>query len=306
MSENTVAIRCKSEMNRWMDSVMVVPQEQADDIEQNIKERMRGFERNGSCYGDVMREIAQAAGIESLALCDYDEDTDEPTDAWCEYCAGLSQKMPVIEIDLGELGNDVNIDDLLDKAEELGWCIHESDTEWEFIQNSPAGEDFSFDVGTDDVHNADDMVREIRSYANGFDAEEHAKMWIEAQGWVSGVPDLKTLVKDADDIKLMLNKLASAMEDVLQGESDDEDDRAELSPRQIERLDEIDNAMYRFLLVLLEQDEDEFDWDMYHIGEAVDAVQQVMLDHGFDIHRPYIEDDGERRTVHDYERAGDR
>lgn len=189
MSENTVAIRCKSEMNRWMDSVMVVPQEQADDIEQSIKERMRGFERNGSCYGDVMREIAQAAGIESLALCDYDEDTDEPTDAWCEYCAGLSQKMPVIEIDLGELGNDVNIDDLLDKAEELGWCVHESDTEWEFIQNSPAGEDFSFDVGTDDVHNADDMVREIRSYANGFDAEEHAKMWIEAQGRVSGVPD---------------------------------------------------------------------------------------------------------------------
>ena len=44
---------------------------------------------------------------------------------------------------------------------------------------------------------------------------------------------------------------------------------------------------------------------MYHIGEAVDAVQQVMLDHGFDIHRPYIEDDGERRTVHDYARAGD-
>lgn len=153
---------------------------------------------------------------------------DEPTDAWCEYCAGLSQKMPVIEIDLGELGNDVNIDDLLDKAEELGWCVRESDTEWEFIQNSPAGEDFSFDVGADDVHNADDMVREIRSYANGFDAEEHAKMWIEAQGRVSGVPDLKTLVKDADDIKLMLNKLASAMEDVLQGESDDEDDRAEL------------------------------------------------------------------------------
>ena len=41
------------------------------------------------------------------------------------------------------------------------------------------------------------------------------------------------------------------------------------------------------------------------LGEAVDAVQQVMLDHGFDIHRPYIEDDGKHRTVHDYERAGD-
>ena len=200
----------------------------------------------------------------------------------------------------------MKIDDLLDKAEERGWCDHESDTEWEFIQNSPAGEDFFFDISASDVHNADDMVREIRFYANSFDAEEHAKMWIEVQGRVSGVPDLKTLVKDADDIKLMLNKLTSAMEDVLEGKHDDEDDRAELSPRQIERLDEIDNAMYQFLLVLLERNEDEFGWDMYHIGEAVDAVQQVMLDHGFDIHRPYIEDDGEHRMVHDYERAGGR
>ena len=200
----------------------------------------------------------------------------------------------------------MTVDELLDKAEELGWCIHESDTEWEFIQNSPAGEDFFFDISASDVHNAGDMVREIRSYANGFDAEEHAKMWIEAQGKVSGVPDVKTLVKDADAIKLMLNKLASAMEDVLEGKPDDEDDRAELSLRQIDRLDEIDNAMYRFLLVLLEKDADEFDWDMNHIGEAVDAVQDVMLSHGFDIHRPYVEDDGEHRTVHEYERAGDR
>ena len=226
MSENMVAIRCKSELNPWMDCVMVVPQEQADDIEQSIKERMRGFERNGSCYGDVMREIAQAAGIESLALCDYDEDTDEPTDAWCEYCAGLSQKMPVIEIDLGELGNDVNIDDLLDKAEELGWCVRESDTEWEFIQSSPAGEDFFFDISASDVRNADDMVREIRSYANSFDAEEHAKMWIEAQGRVSGVPDLKTLVKDADAIKEMLDELAAAVandEDNAEGDDDEEE-----------------------------------------------------------------------------------
>lgn len=109
----------------------------------------------------------------------------------------------------------MRIDDLLDKAEELGWCVHESDTEWEFIQNSPAGEDFFFDIFADDVHNADDMVREIRSYTNDFDAEEHAKMWIEAQGRVSGVPDLKTLVKDADDIKLMLNELADALGAVL-------------------------------------------------------------------------------------------
>lgn len=198
----------------------------------------------------------------------------------------------------------MDINELLDRAEELGWCVREDHDEWEFGQYSPDGEDFNFCVCTSDVNGPEDLVREIRSYASDFDAEEHAKMWIEAQGHVSGVPDIKTLVKDADDIKLMLNKLASAMEDALEGREEDGDDRAELSPRQIERLDEIDNAMYQFLLVLLEMDEDEFDWDMYHIGEAVDAVQQVMLDHGFDIHRPYIEDDGENRTVHDYERAG--
>lgn len=59
------------------------------------------------------------------------------------------------------------------------------------------------------VHNADDMALEIRSYANDFDAEEHAKMWIEAQDRVAGVPNIKTLVKDADDIELMLNELTS-------------------------------------------------------------------------------------------------
>lgn len=134
--------------------------------------------------------------------------------------------MPVIEIDLGELGNDVNIDDLLDKAEELGWCVRESDTEWEFIQNSPAGEDFFFGISASDVRNADDMVREIRSYANSFDAEEHAKMWIEAQGRVPGVPDLKTLVKDANAIKKMLDELAAAVandEDNAEGDDNEEE-----------------------------------------------------------------------------------
>ena len=62
-------------------------------------------------------------------------------------------------------------------------------------------------------------------------------MWIGAQGKDSGVPDIKTLVKDADAIKLMLNELASAMENALEGRYEKDDDRSELSPRQIERLD---------------------------------------------------------------------
>lgn len=189
----------------------------------------------------------------------------------------------------------MDFEKLVDKAEKIGWIVYIDECGWDFRQYSPAGEDFSFFVSKSDVHSEEDMVREIRSCANDFDTEEHVQMWLEGRrNGVSGVPDLKTLTKDADDIKLMLNKLASAMEDVLKGESDDEDDRAELSPRQIERLDEIDNAMYRFLLVLLEKDESEFPWDMQYIGEAVDAIEGIMYGYGFDIHRPAVinDDDG--------------
>lgn len=128
----------------------------------------------------------------------------------------------------------MDINELLDRAEELGWCIREDHEEWEFSQNSPAGEDFSFSVCTSDVNGPEDLVREIRSYENNFDAAEHAKMWIEAQGRVSGVPDVKTLVKDADAIKLMMKKLASAMEDALEGRTDD-DDREASSQREMEK-----------------------------------------------------------------------
>ena len=88
----------------------------------------------------------------------------------------------------------MTVDELLDKAEELGWCIHESDTEWEFIQNSPAGEDFSFDISASDVHNAGDMVREIRSYANDFDdiTDEPTAEW---KAYSAAVYQKKTVIE---------------------------------------------------------------------------------------------------------------
>lgn len=188
----------------------------------------------------------------------------------------------------------MDFEKLVDKAEKIGWTVYIDEDGWDFGQYSPAGEDFSFFVSKSDVHSEEDMVREIRSYANDFDAEEHAQMRLEGRrSGVSGVPDLKTLVKDADDIKLMLNKLASALESVMNGEDDIPEKRSELSPRQLERLDEIDNAMYQFLLVLLEKDEDEFPWDMQYIGELVDAAEETMFRYGFDIHRPAVINDGD-------------
>lgn len=189
----------------------------------------------------------------------------------------------------------MDFEKLVDKAEKIGWIVYIDECGWDFRQYSPAGEDFSFFVSKSDVHSEEDMVLEVRSYANGFDTEGHVQMWLECRrNGVSGVPDLKTLSKDADDIKLMLNKLASALESVMNGEDGDTSDkRDELSPRQLERLDEIDNAMYRFLLVLLEKDENEFPWDMQYIGEAVDAIENIMYGYGFDIHRPAVINDGD-------------
>lgn len=186
----------------------------------------------------------------------------------------------------------MDIEKLRDKAEELGWSLYEDADYWEFRQSSPAGEDFSFSFVKDEVLSENDLVRAMRLYASEFDAGEHAGMWFAAKGRVSGVPDIETLVKDADAIKLMLNKLASALEGVMNGEDDDASEkRLELSPRQLERLDEIDNAMYQFLLVLLEKDESEFPWNMQYIGETVDAIEDIMFRYGFDIHRPAVIDD---------------
>lgn len=121
----------------------------------------------------------------------------------------------------------ITIDDLLDKAEELGWFILKDNISWEFNRSSPIGKVFSFDIFTDDVHNADDMVREIRFCASDFDADIYAGEewvdWVEEQDRVDSFPNFKTFEKDAIDVKLMLNKLASVMEDVLEGKLDDEE-----------------------------------------------------------------------------------
>ena len=79
-------------------------------------------------------------------------------------------------------------------AESYGWAVDMDSDSIEFNQSSPAGEDFSFTVLTKDASDAESLAAEVRSYADSFDTEEHVKMLVDAQGSVSGVPDIKTLV----------------------------------------------------------------------------------------------------------------
>lgn len=94
-------------------------------------------------------------------------------------------------------------------AEELCWNIEdEGDGSLRFSQESPAGEDFSFSVSSDD------LIRQVQEYANDFDISEHVAMWLEARGRVSGVPDAVTLVDDAKEIQAMLDALVEKLSEL--------------------------------------------------------------------------------------------
>ena len=106
---------------------------------------------------------------------------------------------------------------LIDKADELEWHVTKCDDgSYEFEKYSPAGEDFFFSVSAD---GPEELCREVRRYANEFDTEEHITMWVEAkQSGRSGIPSIRRLVEDADDIDEMLSELADALEDVEEDE----------------------------------------------------------------------------------------
>ena len=102
--------------------------------------------------------------------------------------------------------------EIIEKAENLGWNVSfdingaKGDKYAEFRQYSPAGEDFGFTVFYDTISEVPQMVAQ---YAYDFDIDEHIEMWVEAkQEGVAGVPSIRRLVEDAEDIQEMLDKLS--------------------------------------------------------------------------------------------------
>ena len=71
---------------------------------------------------------------------------------------------------------------------------------------SPEGEDVIIPLIYDGTE--EDFIRQFERYADGFDAEEHAEMWIEGRG-KNGVPEsIKNLLEDAEWQKEMLLEVA--------------------------------------------------------------------------------------------------
>lgn len=86
---------------------------------------------------------------------------------------------------------------------ELGWTLREYKNYVDVSQYSPAGEDFFFTV------NKKNFAIEVEQYADDFDADEHAEMWVSCRNTVRGVPQsIRTLIDDADAIQEMLYELA--------------------------------------------------------------------------------------------------
>lgn len=100
-----------------------------------------------------------------------------------------------------------NFEKVCEIAEQLGWTVEECDGETAyFSQYSPAGEDFGFDVS---IENA---AGEINAYYEHFDIDEHVGMWIDAKrNGTSGIPSIRELCDDAEEIGKMLEQLANAV-----------------------------------------------------------------------------------------------
>lgn len=90
-------------------------------------------------------------------------------------------------------------------AESLGWNVTRYENWYTVGQESPAGEDFSFDAAVGS------FKRDVVQYAYMFDEEEHLEMWLEASSNVRGVPSVFKLCEDAKAIKKMLDDLSIAI-----------------------------------------------------------------------------------------------
>lgn len=104
------------------------------------------------------------------------------------------------------------IEKLCDIAEELGWSIHEDDGSIELSFMPDAGEDFSFTVNNTEC--IGDAAREIYEYWQDFDPDEHTAMWVEAKrNGVRGVPSIRKILEDADEIDAKLKELSERISD---------------------------------------------------------------------------------------------
>ena len=121
---------------------------------------------------------------------------------------------------------------IVEVAEKLGWeaTFHTQsrekylgDDEWskekyvetyvDFECYSPAGQDV---ILTEFYKRFDDIPEKLYDRYEGFDIDDEVKMWLEAKdNGVAGVPDVRTLVDDAEWQESEILKLSEELRDAL-------------------------------------------------------------------------------------------
>lgn len=97
-----------------------------------------------------------------------------------------------------------SVEEIIARAEQLGWSAERESEGIEFNQSSPAGEDFFFYAYGEDASTLADNIQ--GAYMN-FDCDDHVKHIMLA----TGAPSIETLVEDAKCIERMLMELSDAI-----------------------------------------------------------------------------------------------
>lgn len=171
----------------------------------------------------------------------------------------------------------------LDTATSMGWSYDDinyagDETGYEFYQYSPAGEDFSFTASCGGADLSDDekgknLIKDIVSYADDFDEDEHLEMWIEARGnGVGGVPGTRELVKDAEDIHSMLNALADELKKINNPMNESYVYNWKDDVEDIEATEENDDLWYAVAENIVDKDE----YGEYKDRDRDDSIYEVM------------------------------
>lgn len=96
------AVHATAAMNSWMDCFVLV---EPKDIQQTARAVRKAYDEFWNdadgrfCYGDAIKEAMDKLGCRyRLLLCDYDEDTDEPTDFWEKLSDWIRWSLPTYEV----------------------------------------------------------------------------------------------------------------------------------------------------------------------------------------------------------------
>ena len=93
------------------------------------------------------------------------------------------------------------------------WSVYidEDNHDVEFSTYTPAGQDFSFSIEVDEDNDLSDIADKINEYADDFDVDYEASLWIgnDGHGKNCAPYHIKDIVKDMENAKKMMRKLAN-------------------------------------------------------------------------------------------------